>query len=192
VSYLKKIGLAAIAAIAITAFTAGSASATSLEVNGVTKNQAVTISASIAAGNILVLARTDGAIGNTCTTSTVGGTTSTFTGTKVTGALSVLAFTNCNHPVTVHQKGQFYIEHEAGTTAGTVFSENAEWTSVTSWGFTVTCKTGAGTKIGTLQGVASGTQSMELNTIVNCGFLLPSAQWAGVYTITTSGLGVSA
>jgi hypothetical protein len=190
--YLKMLGLAAVAAMALMAFAAGTASATTLEVNGVTQNKAVALSASIEPGTSAVLSRTDGSLANTCTTSNVAGTTSVFTGTKVTGALSTLTFESCTRPVTVHQKGQLYVEHEAGTTHGTVFSENAEVTVGTPFG-TVNCKTGAGTDVGTLTGVASGSATMHINAVLNCGFLLPSASWKGAYTVTSpSGLGVSA
>lgn len=195
--YLKMLGLAAIAATALTAFTAGSASATTLEVGGEAKNSSVTISASIAAGNSAILARTDGTLANTCTASTVAGATaSPFTGTKVTGAISTLSWSGCSagNP-TVHQKGQLYVEHEAPTTNGKVFSENAEVTVPTSLGFTVNCKTGAGTEVGTLTGTGDVTKHaiMHVNAVLNCGFLLPSATWKGTYTVTSpTGLGVSA
>src|SRR5689334_15487910 len=92
--YLKMLGLAAVGAVAATVFTAGAASATTLEHNGVTQNKAVSFPAEVTAAGI-TLARTDGSAPNTCTRSELLGTTSVFTGTKVTGALSKLTFANC-------------------------------------------------------------------------------------------------
>jgi hypothetical protein len=189
---LKMLGLAAVAALAFTAFAASSASATTLEVGGVTQNGAVTISASLEPGTSATLARTDGTLANTCTASTIHGTTSVFTGTKVTGPASSLTLEACTRLVTVHKAGQLYLEHETGTTNGTLFSENAEITVSTSFG-TVNCKTGTGTDIGTLTGVASGSATLHFDAVLNCGFLLPSATLKGVYTVTSpQGIGVSA
>jgi hypothetical protein len=110
----------------------------------------------------------------------------------VTGALSSLTFGSCTRPVTVHKAGQLYVEHVAGTTNGTVFSENTEVTVGTPFG-TVNSKTGAGTDIGTLTGVNSGSATLDINGVLNCGFLLPSALWGGTYVVTSpAGFGVSA
>nr|MDQ2630074.1 hypothetical protein [Actinomycetota bacterium] len=84
--HLKTLGLAAVAAMAMTAIVAGSASATVLEVEGSTWQESVTISASLASGTSAVLSRTDGSLANTCTTSSVAGSTSSpFIGATVTG-----------------------------------------------------------------------------------------------------------
>ena len=54
------------------------------------------------------------------------------------------------------------------------------------------CKTGEGTAIGNLTGVASGHATMEINATLNCGPHLSSARWTGTYTVTSpTGLGVS-
>lgn len=194
--YLKMLGLAAIAAMALTAFAASTASATTLEVNGATQNKAVTLQASVEPGSTVILSRTDGTLANTCSTSNVEGTTETFTGTKVTSKeLSLLTFETCLRTVTVDRPGRLYIEHIAGTTNGTVFSEEAEVTVLTPFGGTeVNCKTGTGTHLGTLTGKAAGAEAtMDINAVLNCGFLLPSAKWTGSYTVTSpTGLGVSA
>ena len=190
--YLKMLGLAAVAAMAMTAFTAGSASATTLEVGGTAKNESVTLSASIASGTSAVLSRTDDSLANTCTTSNVHGSTTTFTGSAVKGPISTLSFENCDHNVTVHKPGSLSVTH-AGGTDGTVVSEGAEVTVTTAFGFVVNCKTGSGVDIGTLKGVASGHATMNINAVLNCGFLLPSAKWAGTYTVTSpTGIGVVA
>jgi hypothetical protein len=193
---LKMLGLAALAAMAFAAFAASPASATTLEVNGVTQNSSVSLSASLESGTSAVLARTDGSLANTCDNSTVAGKTeTTFTGTKVTGDVSTLTFGSCTRTVTVDTKGSLYVEHISGTTNGTVFSEEAEVTVKTPFFEPeVNCKTGAGTDIGTLTGKKTGEiATMDINAVLNCGFLLPSATWKGSYIVTSpTGLGVSA
>jgi hypothetical protein len=203
--YVKILGVAAVAAMALMAF-AASASATTLEVNGVTQNSSVSLSASLESGTSATLARTDGSLANTCTESAVAGKTEevknekgevevSFTGTKVTGAVSSLTFNKCTKTVTVDKPGKLYVEKSTGTnTNGTVFSEEAEVTVQTPlFEPEVNCKTGTGVDIGTLKGVSSGTATMEINAVLNCGFLLPSATWKGSYTVTSpTGLGVSA
>jgi hypothetical protein len=187
----KALGLAAVAAMALAAFAASTASATTLEVGGATQNQAVTISTSLETGTSTVWARTDGSLINTCTVSNAHGTTSVFTG-QPTGPLSTLTFQSCIRTVTVDQPGQLYVEHESGTTNGTVFSENTTLRIGSPFGH-VHCTTGAGTDIGTLTGVSSGHATLHINAVLHCGFLLPSALWTGKYTITSpTGLGVSA
>ena len=190
--YLKILGLAAVAAMALTAFAASTASATTLEVGGVTKNESVTLDASLASGTKAVLARTDGSLANECAASTVqGSTASPFTGATVTGPISSLSFTECTRPVTVHKAGTLHVAH-TGTTDGTVTSSGAEVTVGSPFG-TLNCKTGEGVHIGTLKGTASGHATMEIGAVLNCGFLVPSATWKGTYVVTSpTGLGVSA
>jgi hypothetical protein len=172
--------------------TDASAPTTTLEIKGVAQNKAVTIEAENTSG--LVLAKTDGTEANTCSVSSIKGTTSVFTGTKVTGSLSELSFKTCKkEPVVVDAPGGLYIEREAGTTNGNVFSENAKVTVPTSFGFSVTCETAAGTKVGTLTGSAAGHATLAISGVLSCGFLLPSATWKGGYKITNpTGLGVVA
>lgn len=191
---LRTVGLTLLSALAFTAVAASSASATTVELNGVTQNSSVSTSVSISVGFTIVFGRTDGTLANTCTAATVEGAySSPFTGTKVTGATSTLSFSGCSagNP-TVHKAGKLYVEHESGTTNGNVFSEEAEVTVPTSLGFTVNCKTGGGTQLGTVTGVSSGNATMHVNAVLNCGFLLPSARLTGTLTVTTSGFAVSA
>jgi hypothetical protein len=191
-NYLKMISLAAIAAVAITALIAGNASATTLEIGGVVQSGAVMIQAESTAPT--VIADTGGFAFNTCSKSSFSGTTSVFSGAKVTGSLSELSFTTCTKsPVNVDNKGGLYIEWESGTTSGTVFAENTQWTIPMSSGFTLTCSTGSGTTLGTLDGVKSTSEhaTLTVNAILNCGFLLPSATWKGTYKVSSpTGLGV--
>jgi hypothetical protein len=184
--YVKMLGIAAVAAMALMAVAAGSASATTLDIGSVVQSGAVTITASNETS--VTLSDTEGTQANTCSVSHVHGSTSVFSGSKVTGSLSELSFTTCTRsPVTVDTKGGLYIEHEAGTNSGSVFSENAEVTVPTTFGFSVTCKTGTGTKIGTLDGASaiSSHATLTVAAVLSCGFLLPSASWSGSYIVTS-------
>ncbi len=196
-NYLKMLGLAAVAAMALIAVTAVSASATTLEIGGVAQNKSITFAAS--AGSSITFSDTEGFSANTCSVSNVHGATSVLSGSKVTGSLSPtagvgLSFTTCTaSPVIVDQPGQIYIEHEAGTTSGSVYSENLRVTLPTTFGFTVTCTTvSSGTKIGTADGVSLTTHApLTIAAVLSCGFLLPSVSWSGTYKVSTpTGLGV--
>jgi hypothetical protein len=193
--YLKMLGLAAMAAMALTALLgAGSASATTHEKTGVPQNGPVTIEASIKAGGSAILRDTENRSVDTCTGSTVKGTTvAPYSGTSVGGPVSSLTFTGCTHTTHVVAPGNLSISHITGTTNGTVTSSGAEvQVQSTAFGVTLTCKTGTGTDIGTLTGVKHGQATMHINGIVNCGFFVPTAKWEGTYTVTTEGIGVSA
>jgi hypothetical protein len=193
--YLKTAGLSATTMALIVIAGASSASATTLEVAGVTQNRSVTIAASLAPGTSTIFKTTTGESVVTCMSSQVGGSTaSPFTGASVTSALSILSFTVCTHPVTVHQRGTLHVEHVAGTTNGTVTWSGGE---ITVWstliGGYVTCRFGTRTHIGTLTGVASGHGTLHVNAVVACPFFYPSMQWQGTYSVTSpTGLGVSA
>lgn len=190
----KLIGAAALSALALLAIGASTASATTLEVNGVTKNEPVTILASLEPGTSFVVTRTDGFLLNTCLNSHFhGATAAPYTGSRVTGPLTTKFYGECVFPVVVHKPGQFYIEHIAGTTNATLFFENTEVTVSTAMGVTVNCKSGQGTDVGKLTGAQAGLATVDFHAIFNCGFLLPSATLAGSYWVTSpAGLGVSA
>ncbi|HEY5941314.1 MAG TPA: hypothetical protein VIT89_00440 [Solirubrobacterales bacterium] len=199
--YLKMLGIAAVAAMSFMAFAAASASATTLEVEGVTQNKTVFITASLTPGNSAVLSRTDGSLANTCTESHVEGHTiapfTVPTTGEITGTVETLSFTGCTRPVTVHKPGLLHISHETGTTNGTVTSSEAEVTVGSPFG-TLVCKTGTGTHIGTMTGATTASNpgkhaEIHINAVLNCGFLVPSAKWSGTYIVTTpTELGVSA
>jgi hypothetical protein len=206
--YLKMIGLAAVAASALMAFVgASTASATTLEINGVTQNTSVTITGSLASGTSALLEDTSGFSQNTCKKSHTHGVTTKYTDEgslkEVTGPLtghtheektagtlpsSGLSFAECDRTVTVHDPGTLEVVHIADTTNGTVYSENAEVTSGSPFG-TLTCITET-THLGTLTGVSSGHATLHVNAVLDCGI---SARWTATYTVTTpTGLGVSA
>jgi hypothetical protein len=187
--FTKILGIAAFAALALMAF-ASSASATTLEVKGVTTLEPVTIEASSSAA---LLSDTFGLSQNKCA-STVKGTTNkrTSSSTYVEGPISSLTFTSCEREgVVVHKAGTLKVDWISGTTNGTVFSEGAEVTTPSPGG-TLNCKTSTtspGTDIGTLTGSASKNATMTINASLNCGSI--TAKWTGTYTVTSPlGLGV--
>ena len=186
--YLKMIGLAAVAAMALAAFTAGTASATTLSVEGVSKNSSVSIVATLKSGTSALLKDTAGISSNTCTGSEVkGATASPFTGATVTGAVSTLSFSSCARAVTVHKGGTLHVTWTSGTN-GTVTSSGAEVTTGSPFG-TLTCVTGAGTHLGTLTGVKTGNASLAINAALTCSGI--SSKWEATYTVTSpAGLGV--
>jgi hypothetical protein len=189
----KMFGLVAVAALALMAF-ASTASATTLETNGLKKAEAITIEASL--NGSATLSDTSNTFANTCKTSTVEGkdsTAFTATGTKpISGPVSTLSFGGCTHEeVKVDKPGSLSVEWISGTTNGTVRSTGAEVTVPATIGssiITVNCTT-SGTDIGTLKGVKEGTATMEISAVLNCGFFLPSAKWVGTYNLTSGGKG---
>jgi hypothetical protein len=189
---IATVAMTALAALAVVGV--ASASATTLEVGGVTKNEAVTIVGSLASSTSMVLSRTDGSLANTCTTFEIEGTAvSPFTGTKVSGSGKTLKFGGCTEPVTAHKTGTLIGEHIAGTTNATMYSSEAEVTVKTPFGNTVNCRTGGGTDIGILTGTATGHATLHINAVVNCGFILPSAKMQANVTVTSpTGVGASA
>jgi hypothetical protein len=190
--YLKMLGLAAVAAMALMAVVGvTAASATTLEVGGTAKNEAVTIEATLAKETSAILKDKNGTTNDTCTSSEVKGTTTAFD--PPSGPVSTLNFGGCSHTthVLAGKAGNLSVAWTSGTN-GTVTSSGAEVTVVsTVFGISAVCKTGTGTAVGTLTGVASGNATMHINaTTLNCG-LLGTSSWTGTYTVTSpSGLGV--
>jgi hypothetical protein len=191
----KMLGAAAVAALALMAFTS-SASATTIYTNGVKQSGSVTIHATLSGS--AVLKDTSGVFANTCTESTVHGSTTSFTGTTVGGPIGTLTFGKCTHsPVVVHKAGSLTVERIGSTDNGTVRSTGAEVTvPVTIFGgvVTATCTTN-NTDIGTLTGnTTAGTSGsvMDINAVLNCGSFLPSAKWEGTYIITGHNLAIGA
>lgn len=188
---LKMLGLAAVAVAAFAASAASSASATTLELTGSTFNGTITVTASLEPGSDTRYALTNGSFANTCTESHWHWFTSSFT-TPVQAPVQQFALAKCtNEAVVVDAKGSLSIVWISGTTNGTVTSSGTEVTVPSPIG-ALNCKTGSGTDIGTLTGKSSGQATMDVNAVLNCGFLAPSATWIGSYIITSPhGLGVS-
>jgi hypothetical protein len=187
--YPKLAGLATAASMAFMALlVVGTASATTLEVGGVAQNKAVSFTASLKSGTSLLVKDESGTSTDTCTGSTIAGSTTTFTGTPG-GPVSGLTFTSCSHTTTVLAKGSISFAWTSGTHA-TVSSSGAEITvQSTFFGASAVCKTGPGRTIGTLTGVGSGSATLDLNAKITCG-VLSDVSWTGTYTITSpAGLG---
>lgn len=121
-----------------------------------------------------------------------GATEEPFTTAGVGGALTALSFGKCSlEGVKVDKAGSFNIEHIASTTNGTLRSVGTEVTVPSPIGL-LNCKTGTGAHIGTLTGSATGNATLDINAVINCGILAPSAVWAAEYTVTSpTKLGVS-
>ena len=202
----KILGVAAVAALALLAF-ANTVSATTLETNGVKQSGGVGLDATLSGS--ATLESVSGTFANTCSTSTVKGTTSVVSGPTVSGPIedavvggntvvSGLTFANCTHgPVEVKKGGSLSIERIGTTTNGTVRSIEAEVkVPVTVLGIVVsaTCTTaaGSGTDLGTLNGTAAGATSITINAILSCSGMLPSARWTATYVITGHSIGVVA
>jgi hypothetical protein len=193
--FTKILGVVAVAALALMAF-ASTASATTLEVGGVTKNEAVSIKASVSGSALLT--DTSGFFANTCTVSAVeGATVSPFTvaSGRIGGPISKLTFEKCTEDakelVKVDAAGTLTVEAISGTTNGTVFSDSATVTSPSPFG-KLTCVTSAtGTDIGKLTGVKTGKATMDISAVLNCGAI--TAKWSGTYIVNSpEGLGVEA
>jgi hypothetical protein len=189
----KTLGAAVAAALALMAF-AGTASATTLETNGVTQSGAVTLEATFKGSS--TLRTTSGTFFNTCSASTLKGTTNLTTGTIVAGPVSSLSFSGCTHEkIKVNSTGSLSVERIGETTNGTVRSTGASITlPATVFGSVVevTCTT-SGTDLGTLTGTASGTSThIIINAVLTCSGLLPTAGWQATYVIPGHAIGVVA
>jgi hypothetical protein len=168
------------------------ASATTLETNGIKQTGVVTLEATF--GGSMTQSDTSNTFANTCRSSILRAADSTATtGTTVSGPVSTLSFSNCTHEkFVVDAPGSLSIQWIAGTTNGTVRWTGTEVTMPQTIGgsmITVNCKT-SNTFIGTLTGTASGTSTIHINAVLNCGFFLPSAKWVGSYNITGHSVGV--
>jgi hypothetical protein len=186
--HLRKLAAATVAAAALSALLgAGSASATTLEVGGVTQNGAISISATLKYGTSTILRDTSGFSAGTCTSSEMAWKTeSPFSGATVTGNASTLTFSVCSGPTTVHKTGTLHVAYTSGTN-GTVSSSGAEWTTDGPFGY-LNCVTGTGTTLGTLTGAVTGHAAIDVNAVLNCGI---SARLGAIYAVTSpTGLGV--
>jgi hypothetical protein len=194
---LNRIALIALVASLAVSAAAGSASATRLEIGGVPKTEKMALTASLESGLKVHFSNTYGdpvgPYSNWCAGSHLSATATSLEGaTKAAGAINTLLFSSCEFPVTAHQPGQLYIEHIAGTTNGLVRTANTELTITLPAG-TLTCKTGPGSSIiGILTGKASGHATLDINAVLNCGFVIPTFLWRGSYTVVSpTGLGVT-
>ena len=190
--YLKMLGLAAVAAAALTAFLgAGTASAESTELfaGATTLSSGATIDSSLTTGTSALLSDTSGELADTCKGSTVEGKTTNTTGSPITGSISNLTWSTCAFTTKTITNGSLDITKIAGTNDGTVTGTGSEVT-VLVFGF-IDCVygTGAGTHLGTLDGVTSGNATLDIKATINLvsgGFGCPeTTKWVANYTVTT-------
>jgi len=189
----KSLALAVSMTLALMVF-ASTATATTLEIKGVKQTGAVTLHATLEKGTSFIESTTGGEVVNTCTEATLHGTTTApFSATRIGLPVTILTFGGCiQGPGAIHSAGYLEIEWISGTTNGTVFWKNLKVTTPSIFG-SLTCTTPAtGTHVGTLTGVASGRATLHFHAVLNCGFFLPSATWAGKFEFTSpEGLGVT-
>jgi hypothetical protein len=191
--HLRRLDLAAFAAIAVAAFLQASAvSATTLEVGGVPQTKAVSLASTLASGTSYALKDETGTTGDTCTASEfVGKSEGTFSGASVSIPLSTWFFKGCTHTTTTIKPGKLTIAWTSGTNATVTSSETEVTTVSTFFGVSTVCKTGTGTKLGTITGVKEGhaTLDIDVTSSLNCG-VLGNMTWTGTYTVTSpTGLG---
>lgn len=190
-SFTKIAGVSAVVALALMA-SASTSSATTLEVGGVKKTGAVTISATVSGSSLWT--DTFGTVLNTCTISTMNITTVTpFTGTRVGGPVSGISFGSCvedvNEPMVLTATGSLEIEVISGTTNGTVFLKNTKFTTPSPFGHLTCTASSTGTDIGKLTGVKTGEATLDINAVLNCGIV--TAKWTATHHVTgVEGLGV--
>ncbi|HET8814292.1 MAG TPA: hypothetical protein VFM51_04980 [Solirubrobacterales bacterium] len=193
-NYPKILVLTVTSAMALMAFVSVSvASATTLEVGGTTKNEAVSIAISLTSETSGYMRYTSGAIFDTCTVSTgEGSTTSPYTGELIAGEESSSSLSSCSRPVTIHEIGEVSVTWRSGSTDGTVFSKGDEFTVRSPLLEYLICTTGEeGTHVGTVTGISEGYALMDINAVVTCTGGTTTVLEA-TYTVTSpEGLGIS-
>ena len=191
--YVKMLGLAAVAAAALTAFVgAGTASATVLCKEGITTGCAsagkaypagTTVEASLEGSAELVAG---GFIEDTCTGSTIKGTTSTAgsSTTTVSGNATSLTWSNCTFPTTTTKLGSLEIHWISGTDNGTLTASGFEVTIHQLFGDCV-YSSGANNDLGTVKGGNPATIAIKTSVTGGGAFGCPStATWTAAYTVT--------
>jgi len=199
--YLRTSASVAMATALLAMLGSSSASATTLEVGGVTKNESVTMTLTLTSGTTMAFKTTSGSFQDTCTTfEAVGSTEGSFTGTQVSGKGTVPNFGNCTHTTHAVTTGTLSSEwikegpKKGEVTNGTVRSSGAiVEVESTTFGVTLKCTTN-NTDLGTITGTdgAPATHAvMDVDAVVNCGFFVPSAKLEASVTVTSpTGLGI--
>jgi len=190
-STLRRLSLMAVSVMATMAMSSASiASATTLEIGSTAQNNAVEIGATLQSGTSMIVKDEVGFTTDTCTTSELKAKTEgSFTGPRVSGKVGTMTFGGCTHTTTVDANGTLSVEWISGTN-GNVISAGTELTLLSTWwGVTALCKTGTGTKIGTITGTKTGHATIDITATINCG-IIGNATWTGTYTATSpTGLG---
>lgn len=193
--YIKMLGLAAVAAAALMAFVgASTASATVLCKEGKTSGCAAAgkayasgtaVEATLTSGTSAELLA-GGFLEDTCTGSTIKGTTSNAGSSTETvrGSASSLTWSGCTFTTTTKTLGTLEIHWISGTDNGTLTASGFEVNVNQPFG-TCTYKSGTGNDLGTLKG--GNPASIVISTTVTGGgaFGCPStATWNAAYTVT--------
>jgi hypothetical protein len=174
------------------AFTANSASATTLEVNGVTQNNSLSLLLTEKSGTTEIIKDDGGFSETTCTgTEMEAKTESPYTASAVQAKVSKLAFTGCTHSVAVIKPGRIRIIWTSGTTNASMLWLDFEWAVVsTIFGVKCNVKSESAVAAGTLTGVSSGNAIWDLNMGLNMG-VCGNGSLTGTWAMTKpSGLGV--
>jgi hypothetical protein len=176
--YFKGLALAAVAAAAILVLGAGSASAAELYSTGVTVNSPATFHASLETGTMIVSATDGNTVIETCTNSTIEGSTGSYTGGPVSVSIESVTWGGCTFTKDTLVNGSLSIASDGTASgAGTVWTINIG----------VTCRYGfgAGTTLGTLS-----TGKLKVNAIINEQepkvFLCPDTDKLDAYYAVTS------
>jgi hypothetical protein len=189
--HLKIHSLAAIVATALMAFLgAGTAAAESTELfsGGSTASSGAATKYSLFSGTFLIFSNTSGEVITTCNGTIETKTTNT-TGTSVSGNISTLDWTTCTFPTTTLSNGSLSIASKAGTNDGTVTGTGSKMTIEAFGLFDCVYGTGAGTHLGTLDGVTAGNARLPVNAAIilqEPKFGCPeTAKWVANYTVTS-------
>lgn len=195
-TYGKIIGLAAIAATALMAFVGvSSASATTFCktnesascASGWNYPASTRIAGSLENGTSMGFYTTSIALENTCTSSTLEGTTNSVGGAGQVIVVSVnsLSFANCSNTIDVLELGELQFGGIEGTTNATVTAKKFRVT-MNLHGVSCTYGAGTGMVLGILTGGSMATLDGEMvMTKQEGGFLCPETLvWLAKYTIT--------
>lgn len=189
--YFKMLCIAVGVCTAMTAF-AGTASATTLTSgSGTIVKTGTKIESSLKTKTSAVFADTTGIVQNTCTGSTMDGTTTNETGTTQTANIDALSFVLCTRGTAVLKGGTLHVAWISGTHNGTLSGTGMEVTVVTPTGACV-YGTGTGTHIGTLDGAStpSGSATLTINSVLpliktESGTCTSTAKWTEESTVTS-------
>jgi peroxiredoxin family protein len=187
----KSFGIVAAAAVVAILLAANTASAAALyrDTGGTTDTLGVgtTINWSLKSASSLIFQDTNSLTQDTCSGSEAVGELKVAKGESISLPLSLLTLSSCTHTSHVLANGSISISRIGSTKNGTVSSSGAEVTvKSTFFGVSITCKTGSGADIGTLTGAeAGGHATLDINAVISCGSLLPTAKLEGTYTVTS-------
>src|SRR5690348_796551 len=168
--HLKMFAFAAMAAAALMALVGvGSASAeTELFSGNTTLGTDQTISSSLESGTTARLQSTSEALTDTCTESSVSGTTTSVKATEATigGKITTLSFGNCAFTTHPDELGFFSVETIGSGPDGTLRGSHTTVT-ITISGATCIYGTGTGTHLGTVTGFTGKNATIDINAVLN-------------------------